>query len=42
MNLFDTTTVNGNNDSFNFDLWVKEVRPQLIAALQKRARRSDK
>jgi len=26
-----------NNESFNFELWAKEVRPQLVAALQKRS-----
>ncbi len=33
--------VSPNNDRFNFDLWAKEVRIQLLAALAKRAMRSD-
>lgn len=28
--------VSADNDSFNFELWASKVRPQLIAALQKR------
>ena len=31
------TPVSGNNDSFNFELWARAVRPQLLAALQKKA-----
>ena len=31
------TAVTYSSDSFNFELWTKEVRPQLIAALQRRA-----
>lgn len=30
-------SLSNNNDSFNFDVWAAEVRPQLYAALQKRA-----
>ena len=30
------TPVSGNNDSFNFELWARAVRPQLLAALQKK------
>lgn len=29
----------GHNPEFNFDLWAKQVRPQLLAALQKRGGR---
>lgn len=29
--------VSANNDSFDFELWAREVRPLLLAALQKRA-----
>jgi hypothetical protein len=31
------TPVSGNKDSFNFEVWASLVKPQLIAALQKRA-----
>ena len=31
------TLVRENKNNFNFDLWAKEVKPQLIAALKKRA-----
>ncbi len=31
------TSVSYNNNSFNFELWAKEVRPHLVAALQRRA-----
>lgn len=27
----------GSNGSFNFELWAADVRPKLIAALQKRS-----
>ena len=27
---------NATDDSFNFELWARAVRPQLLAALQKR------
>jgi hypothetical protein len=30
------TAVICNSDSFNFERWVKEVRPQLMAALRRR------
>jgi hypothetical protein len=30
------TPVNGDNNSFNFELWARAVKPQLLAALQKR------
>ena len=36
------TPVSGNNDSFNFELWARAVRPQLLAALQKKPRSSKK
>jgi|GEM_PF-6675113 len=26
-----------NDDSFNFETWAREVKPQLLAALKKRA-----
>ena len=26
-----------NNDSFNFERWAREVKPQMLAALKKRA-----
>lgn len=29
--------VRDNNDGFNFELWAAEVRPKLIAAIQKRS-----
>jgi hypothetical protein len=29
-----------NNDSFNFESWAREVRPLLLAALQKERRSS--
>ena len=29
--------VSCNNDILNFDLWLKEVRSQLVAALKRRA-----
>ena len=28
--------VSSDNDSFNFELWAKEVRYQLLAVVQKR------
>jgi hypothetical protein len=31
------TALTESCDSFNFELWVKGVRPQLIAVLQRRA-----
>lgn len=31
------TLVNDRKNNFNFELWAKEVKPQLIAALKKRA-----
>ncbi len=30
------TAVTYNSDSFNFERWVREVRPQLMAALRRR------
>lgn len=38
--LIETPVTGSNNDSFNFDLWAKAVRPQLLAALQKRTTKS--
>jgi len=29
-----------SEDSFNFDLWAREVKFQLVAALQRRSKRS--
>ncbi|MDB9312550.1 hypothetical protein PN462_05485 [Spirulina sp. CS-785/01] len=29
--------VNTNSDAFDFDLWAKEVRNQMLAVLQKRS-----
>lgn len=34
------TSVNFTDDSFDFELWAKTVRRQLLAALQKRGRQS--
>ncbi len=36
-----TTTIAGNTplNEFNFELWVKQVKPQLLASLQKRGMR---
>ncbi len=31
---------NASADSFDFELWAAEVRPQLLAALQRRATES--
>lgn len=31
--------VNSNPNEFNFDLWAKQVRPQLLASLHKRGAR---
>lgn len=31
------TRVGDNNDTFNFEIWVREVKPQLLAALKKRS-----
>lgn len=28
-----------NSNEFNFELWAKQVRPQLLASLQKRGNR---
>jgi hypothetical protein len=29
-------SVSSNTNEFNFDLWAKQVRPQLLASLHKR------
>lgn len=34
---FVKASASDNNDSFNFELWAKEVKPLLLAALKKRA-----
>jgi len=31
----ENTKDSRHNNSFNFDLWASQVRPQLLAALQK-------
>ena len=28
--------INSNTNEFNFDVWAKQVRPQLLASLSKR------
>lgn len=33
-------TINDNNYHVNFDSWVKQVKPQLLAALKRRAEKS--
>jgi hypothetical protein len=30
------TSLNPNSDRFNFELWAREVRQQMLTALQKR------
>lgn len=32
-------SVSSNPNEFNFDLWAKQVRPQLLASLHKRGAR---
>nr|WP_158020446.1 hypothetical protein [Desertifilum tharense] len=32
------TALNTDSDAFDFDQWAREVRPQLLAALQRRGR----
>ncbi len=39
-NQLETTTKQGTGHAeFNFDLWAKQVRPQLLASVQKRGMR---
>lgn len=32
-------TLNHNQPEFNFELWARQVRPQLLASIQKRGMR---
>lgn len=34
-----TEMANANQAEFNFELWAKQVRPQLLASVQKRGMR---
>jgi hypothetical protein len=36
---FVKVTVSANTDGFNFELWAREVRPLLLAVVQKRTKK---
>lgn len=36
--LVESSTI--SNDNFNFERWAKEVRTQLVAAIQRRSKRA--